>query len=132
MLSPSRSSKWTFPMESPHQNLAVRRYSTDISICVTILHSKRSALNITNEWIVVSYSGGPGFKYRSGDRLSWLKFLWFSSVPPGKCRNSALTYATTASFHVPSHLLFTKYPTIRRCIDLLCAIYCVVKYIIGK
>jgi hypothetical protein len=34
------------------------------------------------------YSGGPGFKSRSGDRLSWLKFSWFSSVPQRKCWDS--------------------------------------------
>jgi hypothetical protein len=35
-----------------------------------------------------SYLGSPGFKSRPGDRLSWLRFLWFSSVPPGKFRDS--------------------------------------------
>jgi hypothetical protein len=38
----------------------------------------------------VSYSGGPWFKPRPGDRLSWLKFSWFSSVTPGKCWDSTL------------------------------------------
>jgi hypothetical protein len=37
-----------------------------------------------------SYLGGPRFKFRPGDRLSWLRFSWFSSVPPGKCRDSTL------------------------------------------
>jgi hypothetical protein len=32
-----------------------------------------------------SYSGGPRFNSRSGNRLSRLRFSWFSSVPPGKC-----------------------------------------------
>jgi hypothetical protein len=35
-----------------------------------------------------SYSGGPGFKFRLGDRLYWPKFSWFSLVPPGKYRES--------------------------------------------
>jgi hypothetical protein len=38
----------------------------------------------------VSYSGGPGFKSLPRDRLSWLMFSWFFSVPPRKCRNSIL------------------------------------------
>jgi hypothetical protein len=40
-----------------------------------------------HRWVVntpASYSG-PGFKSWPGDRLSWLEFSWFSSVPPGKC-----------------------------------------------
>jgi hypothetical protein len=35
--------------------------------------------------------GGPGFKSRPGDRLSWLRFLCFSSIPPGECRDSTST-----------------------------------------
>jgi hypothetical protein len=35
----------------------------------------------------VSYSGGLGFKYRFGERLSWLRFSVFS-VPPDKYRDS--------------------------------------------
>jgi ribosomal protein S14 len=31
-----------------------------------------------------SFSGSPGIKSWSGDRLSWLKFV-FTSVPPDKC-----------------------------------------------
>jgi hypothetical protein len=37
-----------------------------------------------------SYSGGSGFKSGPGDRLSWLRILWFSSVPSGECRDSSL------------------------------------------
>jgi hypothetical protein len=37
-----------------------------------------------------SYSGGPGFKSRHGDRLSWLKCSWFFVVLSGKCEDSAL------------------------------------------
>jgi hypothetical protein len=37
-----------------------------------------------------SQSGGPGSTSRTGDRLSWLRFLWFSSVSPLKCRDSTL------------------------------------------
>jgi hypothetical protein len=35
-------------------------------------------------WVVntpASYLGGPGFRSRPGDRLSWLRFYWFSSAP---------------------------------------------------
>jgi hypothetical protein len=44
-------------------------------------------------WVVdtpVSYAVGPGFKSQPGYRLSWLSFLWFSSVPPGKYLCSTL------------------------------------------
>jgi hypothetical protein len=34
-------------------------------------------------------------------------FSWFSSVFPGKCRDSTLNYATTASFHILFNSLFT-------------------------
>jgi hypothetical protein len=30
---------------------------------------------------------GPRFKFRPGDRLSWLRFLWFSVVLSRKCRS---------------------------------------------
>jgi hypothetical protein len=42
--------------------------------------------------------------------------LWFSSVPPGKCRDRALNYSTTASSHIISNSLFTDNSTIERCI----------------
>jgi hypothetical protein len=35
----------------------------------------------------VSYSEGPGFKFQTGDRLSWLRYF---PVLSGKCRDSAL------------------------------------------
>jgi hypothetical protein len=38
----------------------------------------------------VSYSLRPGFKSRPGDRLSYLKFFVFSSVPPGECWDGSL------------------------------------------
>jgi hypothetical protein len=73
-----------------------------VSVCVwkpekggqrSILDYKRLWMN---EWMnnerpgrmintSASYAGGLGFKSRSGDRLSWLKFLWFFSVSQGKC-----------------------------------------------
>jgi hypothetical protein len=36
------------------------------------------------------YSGCPRFKSRSGDLLSWQRFLCFFSVPPGKYQDSTL------------------------------------------
>jgi hypothetical protein len=41
-------------------------------------------------------------------------FRGFSSVPPSKCRQSALTQATTASFRIISQLSLTYYPFTRR------------------
>jgi hypothetical protein len=38
-----------------------------------------------------SYSGGPGLKHGPGDRLSWLMYLPFASVPPRKCQDSTTT-----------------------------------------
>jgi hypothetical protein len=46
-------------------------------------------------------------------RLFWVRFSWFSSVPPGKYWDSI---ATAASFHTLSTSLFTHHPFIRRCI----------------
>jgi hypothetical protein len=43
------------------------------------------------------YSVGPGFKSRLGDRLSWLRFVVFVSVPPGKRQDNTFNYATVAS-----------------------------------
>jgi hypothetical protein len=37
-----------------------------------------------------SYSGGPGFKSRLGDRSSWLNLSRLSSAPPNKYRDSRL------------------------------------------
>jgi hypothetical protein len=48
--------------------------------------------------IFASYSGAPGFKTLFGYRLSWLQFLCFFSVPPGKFRDIAVNYAATAPF----------------------------------
>jgi hypothetical protein len=70
-----------------------------------------------------SYSGGPGFKSRSGDRQSWLRFSWFSSIPSGKCWDNAknwtktatLGVGRTASFYVGiQSLLFASFGTLRQ------------------
>jgi hypothetical protein len=63
--------------------------------------------------IPASYSGIPRFKSRLGDRLSWLRFLWSSSVPPGQCWGSTSNYITTASFHIISSSSFVQNPFIR-------------------
>lgn len=49
-----------------------------------------------------SYSAGPGFEPRPGDRLSSFNSSWFFSVHPGKFRGSmsALNYNTIASFRI--------------------------------
>lgn len=40
-----------------------------------------------------------GFKSRREDRLSLMRFLWFSLVHPNKFRHNALNWAISASFH---------------------------------
>ena len=47
----------------------------------------------------VSYSRGCGLGSPSGDRLSRVRFKWFSSIAAGKC-GDILNYATTALFHI--------------------------------
>jgi hypothetical protein len=42
------------------------------------------------------------------------RFSWYPSLPPGKCRDNILNWATAASFHVISHPSFTYHPFIRR------------------
>jgi hypothetical protein len=58
------------------------------------------------------YSGGPRFKYLHRDQLFLLRFLWFCSVPPGKCQGSTLNYAMTPSFHILSSSSFIYHPFI--------------------
>jgi hypothetical protein len=60
------------------------------------------------------YSGGPRFKSPFGGRLSCLRFLWFFSVSPGKCLDSIINKAITASFNVLSNSTFTYHPFIQR------------------
>jgi hypothetical protein len=57
-------------------------------------------------------------KARSGDRLSWLRYSWLSSAPPGKYRDSILNYTTTASFHILSNSSFTYHHFIWRYYNL--------------
>jgi hypothetical protein len=42
--------------------------------------------NVSVRWI--TYMRGPELESRSGDRLSWLRFLRFTSVPSGKIQYS--------------------------------------------
>jgi hypothetical protein len=60
-----------------------------------------------------SYSGDPGFKSLPVDRLPDWRLSWFTPVPPGKCWNSTLNQATTASFHILPNSSFTYRPFIR-------------------
>lgn len=46
-------------------------------------------LDCHNRSILDSYSGGTWFKSQLWYQISWL-FLWFSLVPPAKCRGSTL------------------------------------------
>jgi hypothetical protein len=52
-----------------------------------------------------SHTRGPGFKSQPEDQLSWLRVSWFSSVPPGKYRDSTLNWTTTA-FYIPCNSSF--------------------------
>jgi hypothetical protein len=64
-------------------------------------------------WVIittVSYSGGvPVWNLSLGTSYPDWSFVWFFLVPTGKCRDSTLNYATDASFHILSSLLFTYY-----------------------
>jgi hypothetical protein len=59
---------------------------------------------------------------RGGEDEDWVTrrpailtgFSWLSSVPPGKCRDSTLSYATTASFYTHSISSFICHSFIRR------------------
>jgi hypothetical protein len=53
-----------------------------------------------------SHTRGPGFKSQPEDQLSWLRVSWFSSIPPGKYRDSTLNWTTTA-FYIPCNSSFT-------------------------
>jgi hypothetical protein len=48
--------------------------------------------NVVVEWLtpLIRIREVPGSILRPGGRLSRLRFLWFSSVPPGECRESTL------------------------------------------
>jgi hypothetical protein len=54
--------------------------------------------------IPASYSGGPGFKSRPEDRLSWLTFAWFSSIRSGEYRGSTLKLGHDR--FLPNHFRF--------------------------
>jgi hypothetical protein len=57
-----------------------------------------------------SYSGSPGFKSRSTERLSWLRFSWFFSIPPGECRNSTLKLDHARFLPNPFHFIINLSP----------------------
>jgi hypothetical protein len=62
-------------------------------------HTERHRLVVETP---ASYSRGPGFTSQPEDRVSCLSFSWFSSVHPGKFRDSTSNYATTISSHILS------------------------------
>jgi hypothetical protein len=80
--------------------------------CESIITKSRGRVVITP----ASYSRGPGFKSQPVDRLCRLEFSWFSSVSPGKWRDSIFSYATAATFHIIFKLPFTHHHFIPRCI----------------
>jgi hypothetical protein len=54
------------------------------------------------------YTGQAGYVgFESRYLLSSLRFSWYSSVSPGKCRDNVLNYATIASFHILPNSLLT-------------------------
>jgi hypothetical protein len=56
--------------------------------------------------------GGVRFKSRPEQQLARLRISWFSSAPPGKFRDSALNYSTTAPFHILSNSLSSNHSMI--------------------
>jgi hypothetical protein len=63
--------------------------------------------------IPVSYSGGPGFKFRPRYRLFLLFFFVVSAVHPGKCRDSALKFGHDSFLPNPFQFIITYHPFIR-------------------
>jgi hypothetical protein len=61
-----------------------------------------------------SYSEGTGVKSRPGDRLSWLRFLYFSSVRPGECRDSTLKLGHDYFLPNNFHFIFDLLPFVSR------------------
>jgi hypothetical protein len=58
-------------------------------------------------------SGGALFESQPGHWLFWLKFLWFSSVPPGKCWDSTLImpqplFSKLFPLHLSSYCLMLR------------------------
>jgi hypothetical protein len=98
----------------PNYSSSLRLLSADFACFTTkvrhIASSRPCALcvpvSIAGEWsarllcILVVLGSHLGAKT---DHLD--KYSWSSSVYPGKCRNSALNFATTASFHILSNSL---------------------------
>jgi hypothetical protein len=59
-----------------------------------------------------SYSAGPEFQSRSGNRLSWLKSFALFAVSPGECWDGTVNDTTTSSFYILSNSSFTYRPFI--------------------
>jgi hypothetical protein len=55
-----------------------------------------------------SHPARAGFEFLTGDWLSWLRFLGYSSLPPAICYSSTLKLITIASFQILSHSSFTN------------------------
>jgi hypothetical protein len=67
------------------------RYSFTAVYCTTNLNAFRPKVaGLVAITPPASHSGGPGFKFRATDRLSWLRASWFSSVPPNKCLDNTI------------------------------------------
>jgi hypothetical protein len=56
------------------------------------------------------YLGGAWFESLPGHSVSWPNIYWFSSVPPGECKDSTLKRHMTTSFHIVSKISFIGLP----------------------
>jgi hypothetical protein len=54
----------------------------------------------------------PGSNLFPGNQLSWFRFSWFSSVPPGEWHDSTLKLATITSYQILSNSLSFTYHTV--------------------
>jgi hypothetical protein len=57
------------------------------------------------------YLGDTRFKSRLRNRLPWVRFLWFTAVPQGRCCDSSLNEAMTISVYILSNSLFASHTT---------------------
>lgn len=67
-----------------------------------------------------SYWGGPRFESWPRDWLSWMRFLWFSSVPAGKFWDTTLKWVMTVFFHLFSNSSFTYHSRLSMLYSLSC------------
>jgi hypothetical protein len=79
----NRRSPHVFTRASTHVLRPVQDFVASHYFTVTLSERRGWVVNIP-----VSFSGGPKFKSRPGDRISWMMFSWLYSVSPGESRDS--------------------------------------------